>query len=152
MSNDPVANVSNPRPLRIFLCHSSADKPAVRDLCQRLSADGFQPWLDEENLLPGQDWELEIPKAVRNSDIVIVCLSRESINRTGYLQKEIKFALDVAEQQPEGAIFIIPLRLEDCAVPERVGRWQWVNLFEQNGYDQIAPLFTIPCATNCCSF
>ena len=33
------------------------------------------------------------------------------------MQKEIKFALDVAEEQPEGRIYIIPARLEDmrCA-------------------------------------
>ncbi|HTP10322.1 MAG TPA: TIR domain-containing protein, partial [Anaerolineae bacterium] len=87
--------------LRIFLCHSSADKPAVRELYQRLRADGFAPWLDEEDLLPGQDWQHEIPKVVRNADAVIVCLSHGSITKTGYVQKEIKFALDVADEQPE---------------------------------------------------
>ncbi|MBI1877020.1 MAG: toll/interleukin-1 receptor domain-containing protein, partial [Chloroflexi bacterium] len=64
------------RPLRVFLCHAAADKPTVRDLYQRLQSEGFiQPWLDEEELLPGQDWQLEIPKAVRASDVVLVCLS-----------------------------------------------------------------------------
>ena len=88
---------SSSRSLRIFLCHSSADKPAVRELYQRLRADGFEPWLDEEDLLPGQDWQREIPKAVRNSDVVIVCLSRDSITKRGYVNKEIKVALDVAD-------------------------------------------------------
>ena len=46
--------------LRIFLCHSSDDKPAIRNLYNRKKADGFQPWFDEENLIPGQDWNLEI--------------------------------------------------------------------------------------------
>jgi hypothetical protein len=40
--------------LRIFLCYSSGDKPAVRELYRRLRADGFEPWLDGVNLLPGQ--------------------------------------------------------------------------------------------------
>jgi hypothetical protein len=137
MSNDSAAIVSNPRPLRVFLCHSSTDKPAVRELYQRLKADGFAPWLDEEDLLPGQDWQREIPKAVRNSDIVIVCLSPSSINKAGYVQKEIKFALDVADEQPEDYIYIIPLRLVECAVPERLRRLHWVNMFEQNGYTKL---------------
>ncbi len=47
-------------PIRAFLCHSSGDKVAVRDLYLRLKADGFLPWLDEENLIAGQDWEYEI--------------------------------------------------------------------------------------------
>lgn len=37
------------RPLRVFLCHSSADKPAVRELYQKLRAEPWiEPWLDEE--------------------------------------------------------------------------------------------------------
>lgn len=123
--------------LRIFLCHSSGDKPAVRNLYHRLSTDGFNPWLDEEDLLPGQDWQQEIPRAVRNSDIVIVCLSCSSIGKSGYVQKEIKYALDVADEQPEGTIFLIPLKLEECEIPERLRRWQWVNYFEEKGYDRL---------------
>jgi formylglycine-generating enzyme required for sulfatase activity len=45
---------------RIFLCHASEDKPQVREVYQRLKALGFSPWLDEEEILPGQDWDYEI--------------------------------------------------------------------------------------------
>src|SRR5438552_15067049 len=106
--------------LRIFLCHSSGDKPAVRDLYARLRDDGFGSWFDEQSLRPGQDWDYEIRKAVSASDIVIVCLSRTSITKAGYLQKELGLALDVASQQPEGSIFIIPVKLEECDAPERL--------------------------------
>jgi formylglycine-generating enzyme required for sulfatase activity len=132
-----MTDISSSRSLRVFLCHSSADKPAVRELYQRLCADGVEAWLAEENLLPGQDWQLEIPKAVRESDAVIVCLSTGAINKAGYVQKEIKFALDVADAQPQGAIFLIPVRLEECDVPERLSRWQWVNLFSTMGYERL---------------
>ena len=47
------------RSLRVFLCHSSGDKPAVHDLYHRLLRNGIDPWLDEEKLLPGQDWQRE---------------------------------------------------------------------------------------------
>lgn len=124
-------------PLRIFLCHSSGDKPEVRNLYQRLSSDGFDPWLDEEKLLPGQKWEREIPKAVQTSDVVIVCLSHKAITKAGYVQKEIKFALDKAEEQPEDTISLIPLKLEECDVPERLQSWHWVNLFEEKGYERL---------------
>lgn len=124
-------------PLRIFLCHSSSDKPNVRELYQELRADGIDPWLDEEKLLPGQNWQLEVRKAVRSSDIVIVCLSRTAINKAGYIHKEIKYALDIADQQPEDTIFIIPVRFEECEVPERLCKWQWVDLFEDHGYEKL---------------
>lgn len=109
----------------------------MRELYQRLCADGFEPWLDEEGLLPGQDWQGAIRKAVRNSDVVIVCLSKGSINKAGYVQKEIKFALDVADEQPEDTIFLIPVKLEEREVPERLSRWQWVNHNDPNGYARL---------------
>jgi len=122
------------RPLRVFLCHSSNDKPLVRELYNRLSAECIDTWLDEERILPGQDWKHEITNAVRSADVVIVCLSRGSIGKEGYIQKEIKDALDVADEKPEGTIFLIPLKLEECEVPERLRRWQWVNYFDKDGY------------------
>ncbi len=127
----------SPGDSRIFLCHSSADKRAVRDLYARLRADGLQPWLDEEDLLPGQDWDREITKAVRTSEVVVVCLSTNSISKAGYVQREIKQALDVADEQPEGRIFLIPVRLDDCAVPERLSRLHWVDMFETHGYARL---------------
>jgi hypothetical protein len=41
-------------PLPAFLCHSSGDKEAVRNLYKRLRTDGFAAWLDEEDLLPAK--------------------------------------------------------------------------------------------------
>jgi len=122
------------RPLKVFLCHASGDKLPVHDLYKRLVAEGVDAWLDREKLLPGQDWRVEIPRAVREADVVVVCLSNKSITKEGYIQKEIKFALDSADEKPEGTIFLIPARLEECAVPEQLGRWQWVDLFEENGF------------------
>lgn len=124
-------------PTRVFLCHSSADKVHVRALYPRLVSDGFAPWFDEEDLLGGESWELEIRNAVRASDFVVVCLSDKSTTTSGYVHKEITQALDVAEQQPEGTIFVIPLRLEECEVPDRLRHLQWVDLFADGGYNRL---------------
>ena len=125
------------RPLRVFLCHASIDKPAVYHLYQRLIAEGVDVWLDESKLLPGQDWRLEIPKAVSSSDVVIICLSNNSISKEGYVQKEIKLALDAADEKPEETIFLIPTRLENCTVPVRLSKYQWVDLFIPHGHEKI---------------
>jgi len=123
--------------LNVFLCHSSGDKPVVRDLYRKLRADAINPWLDEVNILPGQDWDLEINEAVRESDAVIVCLSRSSITKEGYVQKEIRAVLGVADEKPEGIIFLIPLKLEECVVPEKLRRYQWAELFTESGYEKL---------------
>jgi phospholipase C len=126
-----------PRSLRVFLCHSSGDKDAVRALSKRLRAEGAEPWLDEEQILPGQDWESEIYKAVRDTDIVLVCLSQHSINKRGFVQKEIRAVLNVADEQPQDAIFLVPCKLEDCDVPDRLRRYHWVELFSDDGFEKL---------------
>jgi len=123
--------------INVFLCHSSEDKPVVRLLYNKLISNGMIPWLDEVNILPGQDWHLEIKKAIKRSDAVLVCISKNSITKRGYVQKEIMYTIDVASEQPESSIFLIPVRLENCIVPESLSRWQYVDLFDVNGYSRL---------------
>jgi hypothetical protein len=118
------------RKLRVFLCHASQDKPVVRDLYQRLKSETWiDPWLDEEKLLPGQDWNLEIEKAVESSDAVIVCLSSTSVAKEGYVQKELRQVLNIALEKLEGAIFVLPVRLDDCPLPRQLKDKQALNYF-----------------------
>jgi hypothetical protein len=78
------------RPLKIFLCHAHEDKATVRELYRQLCAEGWMDvWLDEEKLLPGQKWDLEIEKAVEAADVVLVCLSTHSVDKEGYVQKDL---------------------------------------------------------------
>lgn len=125
------------RHLRAFMCHCSEDKHAVRILTKRLQHDGIKTWLDEENLLPGQNWDDEITKAVRASDVVVVCLSRKAIKKSGYVQREIRFAIEMASEQPEGAIFLVPTKLEECDVPLKLRDLQFVRIYEPTGYERL---------------
>lgn len=143
MTQQPGERPSNVN--RVFLCHSSRDKEPVRKLYEQLRTAGFNPWLDERDILPGQDWELEIAKAVRTSAVVLVCLSKSAVTNTGYIHREIGYALDVAAEQPEGTIFVIPVRLEECDVPTRLKQWNWVNLFEEQGYGLILRALATKC-------
>lgn len=124
--------------LSVFLCHSSNDKPVVRKISRQLKREKWiDPWFDEEKLLPGESWELEIRKAVKVADVFIVCLSHNSVNKEGFVQKEIVYALDVANEKPEGTIFVIPLKLEPCNMPDRLSAWQWVNYYEDGAFNKL---------------
>jgi hypothetical protein len=130
-------NERSQRLLKPFLCHGSEDKSTIRRLYLDLREDGANPWLDEQNILPGEDWDIEIKKAVKESDAILVCLSSRSVNKEGYLQKEIKFALDVADEKPEGTIFIITVKLDSCELPDRLKHLEWVDGLDEKGYAKI---------------
>jgi hypothetical protein len=121
---------------RVFLCYAGPDRDRVLQLYDRLTADGFDPWMDTRNLLPGQAWELEIQRAIRSADYFIACISSHFQQRT-YGLREIRWALEVLDTIPEGRIYLIPARLEACTVEERLFHRQWVDLFEPNGYEHL---------------
>ncbi|NER81258.1 MAG: SUMF1/EgtB/PvdO family nonheme iron enzyme [Leptolyngbya sp. SIO1D8] len=130
---------------RIFLAHASEDKTAVIKLYDRLQQQGYQPWLDKKDLIPGQKWREEIPKAIRNSDIFIACLSQRSVAKQGYVQREFRMALNVCADKPPGTIYLIPLRLDDCQIPElrqeeygiNLADYHWLDYFESDGFEQL---------------
>jgi hypothetical protein len=120
-------------PLKIFLSYSSSDRSQVRDLYEFLVSHGADPWFDVENLLPGQDWNLEIRKGLEDADVILLCLSKKSVSKEGFIQKEMRLALDRGLEMPEGEIFLIPARLEECDLPFNMRSYQWVDLFTDNG-------------------
>ncbi len=122
---------------KIFISYAKEDRTKVKRLYQRLKNEQLTPWIDMEDLLPGDDWERAILGAIRSAHFVIVFLSNHSINKRGYVQKEIKEALDLADRMPEGQIFIIPVRLNDCVVPERLVKWQWIDIYLPNGFAKL---------------
>lgn len=119
------------------MCHAHQDKEIVHKLYERLVRDGIQVWLDVERLRPGQDWEREIRKAILKSHVVIVCLSRGFNKRRGYRHEELKIASEKAKLLSSNEIFIIPVRLEKCDMPESLRHLQRVDLFETGGYKKL---------------
>jgi CheY-like chemotaxis protein len=136
-SIDSLCAAIRTRPIRVFLCHASDDKHEVRKLHSWLTEHGFVPWLDERDILPGQDWHEAIKSAVRASDVVLICLSPTAVSKSGYVQKELREALDVADEQPFGAIFLIPTKLAECEVPSRLQHLQWVELYKDGRHDAL---------------
>jgi formylglycine-generating enzyme required for sulfatase activity len=140
----PMSSPSS-RPIRIFLAHAQEDKQKVFELYDRLKKQGYQPWLDKKDLLPGQRWREEIPKAIKNSDIFLACLSEIAVAKQGYVQREFRMALNACADRPSGTIYLIPLRFDDCRIPELrqeeygISLWDyhWLDYFEADGFARL---------------
>jgi DNA-binding response OmpR family regulator len=124
-------------PGRVFLCHAPEDEERATRLYERLVGDGVQCWMEAADLAPGQDRDQEIRQAVQRSRHVLACVSRRSMTDRGYLRDQLDEAVRVADQQPEGATFLLPVRLEACPIPQRLARWHWVDLFASAGYERL---------------
>lgn len=125
------------RAVKVFLCHANDDKDDVKELQIRLNKSFVDAWFDDRSLIGGQQWEPAILRALKEAEIVIVCLSPKSVSTAGYRHKEITCALEAAERQPEGSIFIIPLLLKPCSVPDRLSRWHWIDYTREDGWTRL---------------
>ncbi len=135
------------RRLRVFLCHASEDKHKVRALHRRLTDDNIDAWLDDGRLLPGSGWEREIVRAVRESDAVILCLSPTSVRKRGFVQREVRIAQRAAEEQPEGELFLFPIRLSSCEVPDSLRHLQHIDLQRRGAYARLLSSFAARAAS-----
>lgn len=125
------------RPKHIFLIYAHSDKKVVRRLYHRITRNQIKAWLDEKDLMPGQNWKYEIRQAILRSNIVVVCLSRQFNKQGGFRHEELQIALEKARSFPDREIFIIPARLEKCDLTEPLRQWQCVDLFESDGFGKL---------------
>ena len=123
--------------IKVFLCHAKEDEEKVLEVYEFLTKYGIKPWMDKKNLLPGQQWELEITKAIKDADFVLLFFSNVSVTKCGFVQKEFKLALNVFDEMPSGQIFLVPVRLDNCEIPERFKELQYCDLFDEDGFEKI---------------
>lgn len=123
--------------LSVFISYASEDLEKIYAINETLQRAGYETWFDQEKLLPGQDWDLEISNALSAADFFIACISSHSVTKSGYVQKELKRALSILDEQPEGKIYLIPVRLEECKVPHQFQKIQYCDLFHKNGMKRL---------------
>lgn len=131
---NPIANIAN---IRIFICYGRQDEIKAMGIFRVLKQQGYSPWIDKENLLPGQDWEEEIEKAIDESHFFIACLSNHSVSKEGYVQKELRLGLDKLSEKPESSIYLIPIRLDDCPVPRKFMKLHRFDMFRENNVNKL---------------
>ncbi len=125
------------QPARLFLSYARLDAERVGELYRKLSAAGYTPWMDEKDILPGENFRLAIERAIEETDYFLACLSANSVDRRGFIQREIKQALDLWQEKLPDDIYLIPVKLEACELPYSLRGFQAVDLFETDGWSKL---------------
>jgi hypothetical protein len=137
---------------RIFVSHSSKDKPFVRKLVKALKKYLLDSWIDEHEIKVGDSLVGKISKALKEADYLVIVLSQVSVS-SRWVEQELNAALT---NQISGKGVVLPVLLEDCEMPMllrdrlyadfrtdfNVGLQALVAAFEQEGESaiDIAPL------------
>jgi len=113
-------------PAKAFVSYSRADTEFVLRLCQDLRAAGASIWLDQLDIHPGEDWDEAIERGLFECGRMLAVLSPKSVASQNVLD-EIGYAL--SKKKP-----IIPVLHQDCEVPYRLNRIQYVDF--RTAYDE----------------
>jgi hypothetical protein len=134
---------------QVFISYVREDVSAVEYVCGLLTATGIPYWRDRTSLGPGMEWKRVIREAI-SADVLVflACFSRQSqARRTSYMNEELTLAVDQFRLRPPGATWLIPVRLDDCAIPDwdlgagrRLSDIQHVDLFGPGFPTQAAAL------------
>lgn len=101
----------------VFLSYARPDRDRVIQYFNQLSGSGFNVWMDCQRLKAGQNWSYEIERAATKAVVVVVFISANSVDRRGYVQKELKEALERRKHKLVDDIFLIPVILDETGVP-----------------------------------
>ena len=99
---------------RVFLSHTSADKPIVREAAAEFANAGIRVWLDESEILPGQSLIEKISQALEETSYVAAFISARS-KESGWVKKELNVAL--TREINGRRVGVIPIRLDDSTFP-----------------------------------
>ena len=110
----------------VFLCHNSADKPTVRRIGQQLKEAGILPWIDVEELPPGQPWQPLLEQQIKNIRSAAVCFGAAGIGP--WQQREMYGFLSAFVNRGSP---VIPLLLPDAPstpeLPVFLAQMTWVD-------------------------
>lgn len=110
----------------VFLCHSSQDKIAVRELNERLKREGIRTWLDEEQLPPGRPWQELLEKQIEEIGAVAIIVGESGIGPWQDMELRAFIYEFVKRKSP-----VIPVILSDCTIvpklPLFLSQFTWVD-------------------------
>jgi hypothetical protein len=104
-----------------FISYVHEDSRKVDQLQRTLESAGIRVWRDIDDLWPGEDWRAKIREAISQDALVfIACFSKESVARSkSYQYEELTLAIEEIRKRSPEASWFIPVRLDDCEIPDR---------------------------------
>ena len=131
---------------QVFLNYAREDFESAKKLYAQLTDCGISVWFDERSLVISEAWKLRIKQEIENSRFFIALLSSNSVQKQGYVQEEIKEALEL-QRKGDKDILILPVRLDECeSVYPELKDIHWVDLFPswEEGFSKLVRIFMSP--------
>jgi hypothetical protein len=121
---------------RIFIVYARDDLKTAKHLAALMNDAVLRPWLDVEQLVPGQLWKSAVLKALEESSVALVIVSN-NLQKSGFVREELNAAMKLLQSRETGIVPIVPVRVDDSSVPEELAQIQWVDLREDGAEQRL---------------
>jgi len=108
---------------KIFLSHTSKDKPFVRQLSNDLSLFGISSWIDEAEIAFGESLIKKIQQSIESVALVVVVISKNSIN-SNWVETELEMAIQLEIEGRKN--FVVPIVIDDIEIPLILRRKRYI--------------------------
>ncbi len=100
----------------IFISYAREDLPAVQRLKAGMDAAGLTTWFDLERLESGDDYDRKIRANIGRCSFFIPVISANTQRRhEAYFRREWSYAVDRMRNMAGGALFILPVCIDDTS-------------------------------------
>jgi tetratricopeptide (TPR) repeat protein len=110
--------------MKVFLSHSNKDRGFVETLGAQMKAEGFDAWLCETSIVPGDNWVGEIDRGLTNADLVLLIWSPAA---AASFATHVEWTSALAREISERKLRLGVVMLEDCALPEVIRTKQFTR-------------------------
>lgn len=120
----------------VFIIYARDDLETAKRLAALLKDAGLSPWLDVEQLVPGQVWKKAVLKALEESSVALVIVSR-NLEKNGFVREELNAAMKLLQSHEADVVPIVPVKIDDSNAPEALSQIQWVDLREDGAEERL---------------
>lgn len=128
---------ANRETVSIFISHAEADRRLAEDLDKLLSAEGFDVFRNSKDLSSNDVAGVSVTELIRKSTFFLAGLSRNTVNPEGQIKSNVRKELRILWNGIDNNAFLIPVRLEECPVPEKLSGFEPVDLFLKDGFQTL---------------
>jgi signal recognition particle subunit SEC65 len=103
-----------------FISYVHEDSESVDAICEVLEAAGISVWRDKDQLWPGDEWKIQMRRAIQNNSLAFIACFSEASNakESTYQNEELILAVEEYRKRKPGRPWLFPVRFGNVELPK----------------------------------
>jgi TIR domain len=127
----------------IVLSHAPEDLMRVERFYRAFHEADLEPWMDSRDRPPGALWERALSFAIERCSLLVIFLSKHSVDKWGLPRTELIKALSDWDKKEADNVYVVLVRLEACKIPQQLEKFQKFEALDDSKELQLVRLLRV---------